>query len=70
MLSAAGFTPLTSLSFCVFVVLYVPCLATVATLAREANSWKWTLAQICYSIAVAWVCAFIVFQVGSLLGFG
>jgi ferrous iron transport protein B len=69
-LSAAGFTPLTSLSFCVFVVLYVPCLATVATLAREANSWKWTLAQICYSIAVAWVCAFIVFQVGSLLGFG
>jgi ferrous iron transport protein B len=68
-LSAAGFTPLSALSFLVFTLLYVPCMATVATLARESNSWRWTLAQVCYSIAVAWVCSFVVFQVGSLLGF-
>lgn len=68
-LSAAGFTPLSALSFTVFVLLYVPCMATVATLARESNSWRWTLAQVLYSIAVAWVCSFVVFHVGLALGF-
>lgn len=68
-LANAGFTPLSAVSFTVFVLLYVPCMATVATLAKESNSWKWTAMQICYSLCVAWVCSFIVFQVGSLIGF-
>lgn len=68
-LAAAGFTPLSAVSFTVFVLLYVPCMATVATMAKESNSWRWTAMQICYSLVVAWLCSFIVFQVGSLIGF-
>ncbi|MDR0888753.1 MAG: ferrous iron transport protein B [Coriobacteriales bacterium] len=67
-LSAAGFTPLASVAFMVFCLLYVPCVATVATLAREFNSWKWTVGQICYSVVVAYIMAFIVYQGGMLLG--
>lgn len=68
-LTAAGFTPLVALSFMVFSLLYTPCAAVIATLKREFNSWKWTFAQIGYSLCIAWVLAFIVYQVGSLLGF-
>jgi ferrous iron transport protein B len=69
-LANLGFTPLGALSFMVFCLLYLPCMAAFATLKREYNSWRWSLAQAAYSVAVAWVAAFVVFQVGSLLGFG
>ena len=68
-LSTAGFTPLSGLSFMVFTLLYLPCMASLATLARESNSRKWAAAQVCYSLAVAWLCAFIVYHIGLLLGF-
>jgi ferrous iron transport protein B len=69
-LAALGFTPLSALSFMVFCLLYLPCMAAFATLKREYGSWKWTLAQAAYSVAVAWIAAFIVYNIGLLLGFG
>ncbi len=68
-LAGLGFTPLSSLSFMVFCLLYLPCLAAFAALKREYNSWKWAFLQAAYSVAVAWVAAFIVYNVGVLLGF-
>jgi ferrous iron transport protein B len=67
-LANAGFTPLSALSFMVFSLLYLPCMAAFATLRRESNSWKWTFAQAGYSVAIAWLMAFIVYQGGSLMG--
>ncbi|MBP5313354.1 MAG: ferrous iron transport protein B, partial [Eggerthellaceae bacterium] len=68
-LMSVGFTsPLVALSFMVFCLLYIPCLAAFSTLKRESNSWKWTLMQAGYSIAVAWICSFAVFQIGTLFG--
>ncbi len=64
-LAGLGFTPLAGLSFMVFCLLYLPCMAAFATLRREFGSWKWTLIQAGYSIAVAWVAA----ARGSLTGF-
>ncbi|MEW5734684.1 MAG: ferrous iron transport protein B [Thermodesulfobacteriota bacterium] len=69
-LSASGMTPLSALAMMVFVLLYVPCLATVATIRQETNSWKWAAFSICYSTALAWIAAFVVFQGGRLLGLG
>ena len=66
-LAGAGFTPLASLSFMVFCLLYVPCVAAFATLRKEFGSWKWAIGQAVFSVAVAYVVAFLVFQVGSLL---
>ena len=39
---AASMTPLTAVAFMVFTLLYVPCLATIAVLYKETQSWKWT----------------------------
>ncbi len=62
-------TPLMALSMMFFVLLYVPCLATVATIRRETGSWRWTLFSITYSTSLAWLVAFFIYQGGRLLGF-
>ena len=60
------FTPLIALSFMVFVLLYFPCIASVTAIIKESGSWKWGLFAIVYNTCVAWIVAFIVYQVGSL----
>jgi ferrous iron transport protein B len=65
----SGMTPLSALSMMVFVLLYVPCLATIGAITRETGSAKWTVFNIVYTTAVAWIMAFIVYQGGRLLGF-
>ncbi len=67
-LSALGFTPAGSFAFMVFSLLYLPCFATVATLKRESNSWKWTFFQMGYSLVVAWICAFIAYHLALFAG--
>lgn len=63
------YTPLVCVGLMVFYVLAMQCLSTVAVVRRETNSWKWPLFQIGYMSLLAWVGAFLVFQVGHLLGF-
>ena len=63
------FTPLSAYSFMVFTLLYVPCVATLAAIRRETNSIKWMLFAAAYMTAVAWIMSFLVFQIGSILGF-
>ncbi len=62
------FTPLVAFSLMVFTLLYVPCVASVAVIYRETNSWKWPLFAMFYTTAVAWIVAFIVYQGGRVLG--
>ncbi len=65
-ISAAGFTPLTAFSFMLFVLLYFPCVATIATLRREAGKvWAWF--TVFHSLFLAWFISFIVYQIGSLV---
>ena len=49
-------------SFCIFCLLYTPCLTTVATLFNEAKSWKFTLFSLIFSLIFAWVMSFIFYQ--------
>jgi ferrous iron transport protein B len=53
----------------VFVLLYLPCLATVTTIRRETGSVKWMLFSIVYSTSLAWLAAFCVYQAGRVLGY-
>lgn len=64
-----GFRPLSALSFLIFVLLYVPCIAAVSTIRKEMNSLKWTLATIGWQIFCAYLVSLLVYQVGVLLGF-
>ena len=65
-IATAGFTPLTAFSFLLFVLLYFPCVATIATLRREAGKvWAWF--TVFHSLALAWLVSFLVYQIGSLI---
>lgn len=62
------FTPLTAYALMVFVLLYVPCLSTAAVIRKETGSWGWMFFSISYSMLLAWIAAFIIYQGGRLLG--
>ena len=61
------FTTPSVLSFLVFAMLYMPCIATIFTIKRESGSWRWALFSVIYSIALAWAVAFVVFKGASFL---
>ena len=67
-LLSSGMTPLSALSMMTFVLLYLPCLATVAAIKRETGSFKLMFFSIAYNTSVAWFIAFCVYQGGKLLG--
>ena len=62
-------TPLQALSFMTFVLLYTPCLGTVAAQLQEAKSRSFALLSLGWSLLLAWLLALLVFQGDRLLGF-
>lgn len=61
------FTPQSAASFLTFCLLYTPCVAAVATIRRElCSKWK-TVAVVISQCIVAWIAAFLVYQIGGLL---
>jgi len=67
-LKRSGMTPLSAYALMVFVLIYVPCLATVSVIRRETASWLWALFSIGYSCCLAWVVSFMIYQGGRLIG--
>ena len=60
------FTPLVAMCFMIFVLIYVPCLATIVAIVKESGSWRYGLFTLVYDTAVAWIISFVVYQVGTL----
>lgn len=60
------FTPASALSLMVFVLLYFPCMATVTAIVRETGSWKYGAFSVIYNTIVAWIVAWIVYNVALL----
>ncbi|MDH4205131.1 MAG: ferrous iron transport protein B [Desulfobacteraceae bacterium] len=67
-LLSSGMTPIAALAMMVFVLLYMPCLATLAAIRRETASLKWMIFSISYSTLLAWGMAFLVYQGGTMIG--
>ena len=65
----SNFSALSAASLLVFVLLYVPCVATLGAIKHEFGS-SWAVTSAAYQTVVAWIAAFIVFQGGKLLGLG
>lgn len=61
-----GFGPLNAYCLMLFCLLYVPCVATVATVKKESGSWKFAVGMIAFQLILAWVVSTMVFQIGSL----
>ena len=64
-----AFTPLSAAAFMVMTLLYTPCVATISTIKKETNSWKWAIFAAVYTFFIGWLMAVLVFQVGTVLGF-
>ena len=61
-----GITPLSAYCFLLFVLLYFPCIATIAAIKSETGSWRWAIFAATYTTLLAWVVSAAVYQIGSL----
>jgi ferrous iron transport protein B len=61
------YSPLVAISFLLFVLIYFPCIATIAAIKNESGSWKWALFVIFYTTILAWLVSFSVYQIGRLI---
>ena len=59
-------TPLVAFGYMLFVLIYFPCIATLAAIKQESGSWKWAIFAAGYTTALAWIVAFFAYQIGSL----
>ena len=62
-----NFSPLTAYAFLLFVLIYFPCIATIAAIKNESGSWRWAFFAACYTTLLAWVISAVVYQVGLLV---
>ena len=60
------FTPISAYAFMIFILLYVPCISTVATIRKETCSWKWTLIAVIYPVLTAYILTLIFYQFSHL----
>ncbi len=56
-----------ALAYMVFILLYLPCIATFVAIKNEAGGWKWAVASIVYTMLVAWIMAFATYHIALLL---
>jgi ferrous iron transport protein B len=52
----------------IFVSIYFPCIGSIIAISRESGSAKWGLFAVGYTMSLAWIISFIVFQTGTILG--
>lgn len=66
-LSAGGFGALNAYALMVFCLLYTPCAATIGTIKKETNSWKYTGLMIVFQLVLAWLMAVLIYQIGGMI---
>lgn len=66
-LEGMGFGTVNAYALMIFCLLYIPCMAAIATIHKETNSWRWTIGMMLMQLLIAWGMAVLVFQVGSML---
>ncbi|MCX7016008.1 MAG: ferrous iron transporter B, partial [Candidatus Sumerlaeota bacterium] len=65
-----SWSPLKAFVLLLFVMLYAPCVSTIAVVIQETRSWKWGLFSMSFSTGLAWLVGFAVYQAGRMLGIG
>jgi ferrous iron transport protein B len=63
---AFDFSPLAAYSFLLFVLIYFPCIATLAAIKNESGSWRWAWFAAVYTTVLAWIVSAAFYQIGSL----
>ena len=65
LIASGDFTRASVLAFLAFILLYIPCIATVVAIGAEAG-WRWAIASVVYDTAVAWVVAWVIYHAALL----
>jgi ferrous iron transport protein B len=60
-------SPAAALAYMVFILLYFPCIATIAAIKNESGGWKWAIITAVYTILLAWVASFMTYRIALLL---
>ena len=66
-MAAEGVTPLAAFAYLLFVLIYFPCLATIAAIRHESGSWRYAIFAALYTTVLAWLVSAAVYQVGNLV---
>ena len=66
-MEADGMSPLIAFSYLLFVLIYFPCIATIAAIKGETGSWKWAVFAAGYTTLLAWIVSACVYQTGMLI---
>ena len=66
MMLQEGITPYAAYAYLIFILLYFPCIATIAAIKNETGSWRWATFAALYTTAVAWIMSAVVYQIGGL----
>ncbi len=66
-MEADGITPVVAYAYLLFILLYFPCLATIAAVKNESGSWKWAIFTAVYTTGLAWVVSALFYQVARLI---
>ena len=61
------FTTPAALAFLIFILIYFPCIGVVVAIKNESESWKWALFAVFYTTSLAWIAAFLVYNIGNLM---
>ncbi len=61
------FTQPAALAFLIFILVYFPCIGVIATIKNESGSWKWAVFTIIYTTTLAWIAAFVAYNIGTLI---
>lgn len=65
-MASEGITPVIAYAFLLFVLLYFPCVATVAAIYNETGGWKWAIFMATYTTGIAWIVSALFRQIASL----
>ncbi|MEI2421948.1 hypothetical protein V6O07_16850, partial [Arthrospira platensis SPKY2] len=57
------FNTASAMAFLIFILIYFPCIGVVATIKNESGSWKWGIFSVFYTTTLAWVMAFITYNI-------
>lgn len=60
------YTPIVAFAFMAFVLIYLPCIAVIMAVRKETGGWKWSIFLAVYTTGLAWLVAFLIYQIGSL----
>ena len=61
------FDKITALSFLIFILLYFPCVATIAAVKKETGKWSWALFMIFYTTSIAWIFSFAFYHIAHII---